>query len=288
MSVPLRKGLGLALLLFAIGTGVGQSPAKPSAPKKLLMWKAVSGDRVEYLVGSIHVGTADMYPLPKVMTDAFNRSKVLVEELSLDDVDQGQVMKFVQADGMYKNGDTLWNHLDKATADEAKKFFAKYGLPEVAVGAFKPWLAAMTASVAPSLKGGMKGTLGIDQHFSALAKAQKKQFVAAESVDFQLKLLASLPTDEAIAFLKYQIEVEAKQDDQMGDIVKLWKSGDADALDMTLNYVPVNLEPMMKRILYDRNPHMADVAEKYLKSGGPCFLLSAPATWSGRAGWWRF
>jgi uncharacterized protein YbaP (TraB family) len=97
-----------------------------------------------------------------------------------------------------------------------------------------------------------------------------------------------LPTDEAIAFLKYQIEVEAKQDDQMGDIVKLWKSGDADALDMTLNYVPVNLEPMMKRILYDRNPHMADVAEKYLKSGGPCFLLSAPATWSGRAGWWRF
>jgi uncharacterized protein YbaP (TraB family) len=46
----------------------------PAAVKKGLFWKATSGANTIYLLGSIHLGSKDMYPLPREFEDAFAAS----------------------------------------------------------------------------------------------------------------------------------------------------------------------------------------------------------------------
>ncbi len=248
------------------------------------MWKAVSGSNVVYLLGSIHLGSPDMYPLPKVIDDAFARSKAMVVEVNMNNLDPGEASKFIMEKGMYTDEDTLWKHLSKPTGDKVKKFFTNYGMDETAAGKFKPWLAGIMSSVLPMMKAGMNADLGIDKHFLDLAKGKKK-VEQAESMDFQLKLLSSMTDSVADVYLSYTVGEVAKSKEQDLKLERLWKKGDAEALNKEISVHPKELDGLMRSLLEDRNPHMADVAEKYLKNGGgPCFFVVGAAHLIGKEG----
>lgn len=259
-------------VLLLLGGALAQAQAPRATTRQLLMWKAVSGPNVVYLLGSIHVGSKDMYPLPRVITDAFDQSKVLVVEVDIDNIDMGSAMKFIQTKGMYTNGDTLWKHLSKATADKVKKFFEAYDTDPDTVGLFKPWLAEVYAETVPLTKAGFDPSLGIDKHFLDLAQGKKK-IVQAESVQFQLDLLSSMPDNLADVYLSSSIGDLAHTKEDSQKLVNLWKAGDAEAINKAENDHPKELDGMMRKLIQDRNPHMADIAEKYLKGDGPCFFV---------------
>jgi uncharacterized protein YbaP (TraB family) len=272
------------LLVLSGALSYAQAPKPAETPKKILMWKATSGSNVVYLLGSIHLGSKDMYPLPKVVDDAFARSKALVVEVDINGIDQTDMQQQIMTLGMYPGDDTLWTHLSKPTADLTKKFFAKYDIPEVAAAKFKPWMAGIMASVLPMMKAGMDPNLGIDKHFLDLAKGKKK-IEQAETADFQLKLLSSLPDNLADVYLSWTIGEISKSKEQDLKLEKLWKSGDADALNTVMSEHPKELDGLMRSMLEDRNPHMADVAEKYLKNGGgPCFFVVGAGHLIGKEG----
>lgn len=198
----------------------------------------------------------------------------MVVEVDINNVDPTEMAQTVQTAGMYTNGDTLWQHVSKSTADKAKAFFAKYDVPETVSGMFKPWLAGTMASVLPMMKAGMQADLGIDKHFLDLAKAKGKKIEQAETADFQLKLLESLPDNVADAFLSYSIGAVSHSKDDDLKMARAWRDGDIAALEASLNDHPKELDGYMNAIIRDRNPHMADVAEKHLKGGeGPCFFV---------------
>lgn len=272
---------GMALLSGTLAV------ASPQASKKILMWKAVSGSNVVYLLGSIHLGSPDMYPLPKVISEAFDRAKVMVVEININDVDMGSMSSFILSQGMYTGDDDLWKHIGKGTAEKVKAFFAKYndvpGMSGDAISKMKPWFVGIMASVLPMMKAGMKMDLGIDKHFLDLAKGKKK-IVQAESAEFQLKLLASLPDDVADSYLSYTIGEVSKSKEEDMQLEKLWKQGNAEALNAVVSQHPKDLDTLMRSMLEDRNPHMADVAEKYLKGDGPCFFVVGAGHLIGKEG----
>ena len=276
-------------LIFASGIiGLSQTPKTTSAtkavaaPKKCLLWKAVSGSNVVYLLGSIHLASKAVYPLPKVMTDGFARSKVLVVEVDINKIDMASAAQYL-ASGRYSDGDTLWKHLSPETTAKVKKFIANQDMPEDFVSTLKPWLAGVMIPMIPMLKAGAVNDLGIDKHFLDLAEGKKK-VEQVETADFQFKLLSSVPDNLADVYVNYSIgEIShAKQDDLK--LEKLWMSGDATAIDEAMSVHPKELDPLMRSLLQDRNPHMADVAEKYLKGGGPCFFVVGAAHLVGKDG----
>jgi len=262
---------------------MAQAPKPAAAPKKILMWKAQSGPNTVYLLGSIHIGSKAMYPLAKPIDDAYKASKVLVVEVNINNVDLGQAADLM-AKGKYPDGDDLWKHLSKPTAEKVKKFFTKYGFPEAVAGGFKPWLAAIMASVLPMMKAGMEADLGIDKHFLDLAAKDKKEVVEAETADFQFKLLSSVPDSIADIYLSWSIgEADKPKSDDL-KLEKLWRSGDAEALGAEEEQYPKELTGFMNSLIRDRNPHMADLAEKYLKGGGPCFFVVGAGHLVGKDG----
>src|SRR6478672_7160250 len=65
----------------AIWKSASHSPvASPTAIRNGLMWKATSATNTVYLLGSIHLASPDMYPLPAQIEAAFRNSAVLIVE----------------------------------------------------------------------------------------------------------------------------------------------------------------------------------------------------------------
>lgn len=135
-------------------------------------------------------------------------------------------------------------------------------------------------------KAGMNLNLGIDKYFLDRAPSSKppKRIEQLETAEFQLNLLSSMPESLSDEFLSNSLgeSSQAVKDDTK--LEKLWIDGDAEALNAALPKSPPHLAKIMRALREDRNPHMADVAEKYLKSGGPCFFVVGAAHLIGDEG----
>ena len=128
----LRKSLlTLPVVLVFLGGSLLPSAAQHK-PVRGLFWKASSPTNTVYLLGSVHLGTKDMYPLPDYMEKAFQRSTTLVVEVNLNAIDkaaQEKIGRYVAANGIYQGDDTLWKHISKTTQEDARTFCSANGIP---------------------------------------------------------------------------------------------------------------------------------------------------------------
>ena len=146
---------GLAAAAQLVAQGAAAAPA-PAPAKKAMFWKVSSGDNVAWLLGSIHLGSKSMYPLPKEMEDAFERSTALLVEIDINRVDLRKMQMMVFQTGLYGGDETLWDHVSPETRQRLEAFCEKYGFPAVAMSKMKPWAAAMMVSTLPLMKSGME------------------------------------------------------------------------------------------------------------------------------------
>src|SRR6185436_8621695 len=75
---------------------------------KSFMWKVEAQDgSVAYLLGSLHVLTPEWYPLNATINKAFEGSKVLVEEVDIDETSDPAQMMAALMKAMLTDGKTL-------------------------------------------------------------------------------------------------------------------------------------------------------------------------------------
>src|SRR5687768_18416626 len=113
--------------------------------QKHFLWKVEDSKGASaYLLGSLHVLTADAYPLPAAIDKAFAESKTLVEEVDLDEISDPLAMMGALAKAMLTDGQTLDKMIAPSTYADVKKRAEDVGLPMVALDRMKPWLVAVT------------------------------------------------------------------------------------------------------------------------------------------------
>jgi len=214
---------GLAAAAPLVAQGALAAPA-PAPARKAMFWKVSSTNNVAWLLGSIHVGSKSMYPLPKEMEDAFERSTALLVEIDLNHVDLQKMQMLVFQTGLYGGDETLWDHVSPETRQRLEAFCEKYGVPAMAMSKMKPWAAAMMISTIPLMKSGMEMSLGIDKHFLDKAEKAAKRVVEIESADEQMKLVSGITAE----MLEKSVAASAKQDpEEYGKrLQQTWISGD--------------------------------------------------------------
>ena len=266
-----------SLVLAGLAAGAqlaaqGAATAPASAPaKKAMFWRVSSGEKVAWLLGSIHLGSKGMYPLPKEMEDAFERSTALLVEIDINHVDLGKMQMLVFQTGLYGGGETLWDHVSAETRQRLEAFCEKYGLPAMAISKMKPWAAAMMISTIPLMKSGMEMSLGIDKHFLDKAEKAAKRVVEIESADEQMKLVSGITAE----MLEKSVAASAKQDpEEYGKrLQQTWISGDTGQMEKIMREQTSDAVEFAKAMVEDRNQHMADVAEKFLKGKEQAFVV---------------
>jgi uncharacterized protein YbaP (TraB family) len=279
-----RRHALFASLLFTglVACRLAAQPPAPQPAKKALFWKVSSGGNVIYLLGSIHFGSKNMYPLPQEIESAFERSAALIVEIDLNHVDMGKAQALVMQSGLYPAGETLWDHVSPETRQLLEQFCTTYGLPAERVAMMKPWLVAVTTSVLPMVKSGMAPDLGIDKYF--LDKAKDKRVVEIESAEWQLKLLSGFADGLQEKYLASAIKDAGKTVDDVTQMQDAWIAGDVARLEKQLADSSTDPPEVMKAMLQDRNPHMADVAEQFLKGKDVGFLVVGAAHLIGKDG----
>lgn len=276
----------------ATATRTRKAPAKPApakaapaAPGGTFLWKVTPKDAAPddaghtvYLLGSIHVGAPDFYPLPNEIEQAFAASKKLVVEVDTDNVGALQMQGLLMEKGMYKDGDTLADHVAPETLTKFRAYCQKNNLPAAVLERFRPWASAMTITMTEVQNEGFRADLGIDEHFMKAAKKANKPVLELESAASQIELLAGFGPELEEQFLLSTLEDAGEGKALMDEATKAWKAGDADQLKELMIDRPARESPQMKKVneklLDDRNGKMAEKVEGYLKDGGgPYFVV---------------
>jgi uncharacterized protein YbaP (TraB family) len=261
-------------------------PPAPAKATKRLFWKVTSPTTEVYLLGSIHVATPGMYPLPPEIEAAFAKSDVLMVEADITKADQAALQMQLMSQGMYPQGDSLQKHLTPETATLLQNFCKENGLPFEILGTMKPFLASAMVESTMYANAGLTPDNGIDLHFlNAANKAKTPKIVELESVDAQMKLILGLDDNLANRMLEDTFKDDSKA--EIAKIVKVWNEGDVAALEKEMaddEKKDADSAKLNDLMIYQRNGAMIKKIDEALKGKEKVFVTVGAAHLIGEKG----
>lgn len=290
-SSPLQAAIyrcadGNGGLLFQDRPCPGATAPAVADQGKHFIWQATAGKGTLHLLGSIHFGTREMYPLPPVISATFDRADALVVEANILATDPVQLAQLVAATAIYRDGSTLRQQLSAATWQRLTEAAATMNLPLEMVNQQKPWFVSMTLSALALNRFGYSEELGIDRHFLSQAQGRKK-IIELESMEWQLSLFDQLTAAEQVAMLEQTLRELSGGKAFFERMLRAWKSGDAAAVQALFDEGAVK-EPGSERLnqllILDRNRSMAATLEKLASQGGHYFVVVGAGHLTGDEG----
>ena len=265
MRQRLNRPLFLIVLLLILSLYVSETS---SQEQKSFLWKVQSKKNTVYLLGSIHFLKKEIYPLPRKIEEAFDRSAVLVVEADVSRLDPKVLQKLTEA-AFYPENETLESHVSPETFSLIKQEFAGIGFPVELIQKQKPWFLALTISALSYVKMGLDPTYGIDIYF--LSKAQgKKKILELESLEEQFQFLSQLSDREQESLLIYELKSENVIEQETNHMVQAWLTGDVRGMESILNQ-GIRQDPQLSsvydKMIDERNRKMALKIEEFLAAG---------------------
>jgi uncharacterized protein YbaP (TraB family) len=249
---PLRR---FRPALWAVLSIVIVYAAVAPAATRSFLWKASKGQGVVYLVGSVHMLTADFYPLAPALDAAFKDSDLLVEEADLAEMLSPTTQFSLLQRGMLPAGQTLDKVVSPATLALVNAHSGALGASGVieAVKQFKPWFLAMTLEAMEWQKAGFDPQLGLDKHFFDRAQSEGKTVQGLETTEFQISLFDGMTAEQQERFLAETLKDLDKETASVGKIANAWKAGDVAGVERFVLQDLQNDPQVYQRLLVGRN-----------------------------------
>jgi uncharacterized protein YbaP (TraB family) len=125
---------------------------------------------------------------------------------------------------------------------------------------------------------------GIDKHFYHQAKADSKEIIGLETVEFQTSLLTDLSKEEGEAMLKSTIKEAQDLKNQLGELMDAWNTGNPGKLEKLLKEAGEEGTALYKKLLTDRNERWVPQIEDLLKQDKPTLVIVGAAHLVGKQG----
>jgi uncharacterized protein YbaP (TraB family) len=205
--------------------------------KRLPLWQAVIGESTVFLLGSVHVARAGLYPLAAPIEEAFAGSDVLALELVLDEGAKMEAARRLVELARLPAGVRLPDVVAPETLRRVEAALAQRGGSLLGLLGFHPWFVALTLTTSALGEAGFSAEEGIDEYFRVRAGASKR-LVSLETIETQTDIFEGLSPQIEERMLRESVEELDQQAAELERAFEAWKSGDSDALDVQL------LQPM--------------------------------------------
>ena len=149
--------------------------------------QVLPGGQHLHLVGSIHMGTRDMSPLPAGLVRLVQRADALVVEADIS----GNESPFSGLD----IPPPLAERLRPDQLAELERLSSELGLPLSMLETQPLWQIAMVLQATQAQRLGLRGDYGIDYQLLHLARERRLPVIELEGADSQIDLLRQLPND---------------------------------------------------------------------------------------------
>ena len=255
----------------AIVQATGEGPA---------LWSVSDADSTIYLFGTVHVLRPDT-PWGSARVDAaFDASQNVILEISNPD-DQAALMPLIQQYGLSPQTplSSLLTPDELADLDVAAR---SIGGSAAQFDPLRPWLVALSLSVAPLVKAGYDPKSGVELILKHRAEEAGKPVTGLETIDRQVEILAGLSQETQLAFLRSTLEDFDEATTELDSLVHAWATGDVE----TINRVGVIDMRTASREVYDalltrRNTVWADQVQTILAGSGVTFIAVGSAHLAG-------
>jgi hypothetical protein len=240
---------------FLLALAVALAPSTVLARGRHVLWTVQGKENTVYLLGSIHVLREGDAALSEVAERAYEDAERLVMEIDLDDpgeADPLAMLEVVQSLALLPEGQSLRAILGsdyESLNDRARQA----GLDLAPLDRFAPWLVATTLLQLELARRGFSAELGIEQVLARRAAADDKPIQGLETTAQQLELLAGMPMAMQKHFLAMTLDESAKFDQEIGELVRAWKTGDTEALAGLLSDEFDEFPDLYRRLTVDRN-----------------------------------
>jgi hypothetical protein len=257
--IPFLLCLLPALLLAAV----------PAAARPAL-WAVHSGQATVYLFGTVHLLPGDAQWRFPALQRALDQSGELYLELTDDDpATMGPLVARYGLDHAHP----LPSLLHGAERERLALAARTAGVPEPALDAMRPWLAALTLSVAPLLKAGLDPAQGVDHRLRAEMEQAGKPVHGLETAAEQIGFLAGMPPRVQLDMLRETFDEIDDGPARLRALIAAWKAGDTAAIARVEDEDLRRQSPALYRtLLADRNRRWAQRIAERLRQPGTSFV----------------
>jgi uncharacterized protein YbaP (TraB family) len=282
------------LQAFAVVLMVSLAPlgwaAEPAGDlgQKLFCWKVTGPLGVVYLLGTLHVGRADFYPLAPILETSFKQADTLVTEAELSEPQaSSHLLKVLLQTGVYPTGDSIDKHIGEDTRARLARYIGTTQELASSYARMKPWFLSFAIALVEAKRMGFDPSNGVDRHFVDEATQMHKPIATLETADAQLEMMSSFPDELQDKYLLSTL-VDAEHKTEIIDgMIAAWKSGNAEAMDEVAAAYPRDypeLKPVFEKMFAQRNDAMTQKIERFLQTPKTYFVAVGAGHLTGERG----
>jgi uncharacterized protein YbaP (TraB family) len=235
------------------------------------LWAIKDKDSTIYLFGTIHVLKPDTQWRSAKIDQAFkNSGELTLEIVGADDpaVMQPLILKY---------GLDPAKPLSSKIGPEAFKHAAELaqggGVSPQALEAMRPWLAAVSLSMAPVIKAGYDPRSGVEQVLAKSAAETGKAKNALETPEQQIRFFADLPAKTEADFLRATLDDVDEGVAKIDTMVAAWAAGDVAELEKQfVTEMKGDYPELYELLLVKRNQDWASQLKTKLAGSGVSFV----------------
>lgn len=245
------------------------------------LWVLKDADTTIYLFGTVHLLPHDTdWRFPELERALADSRSLYVE---ITDDDQATMTALVLRYGMdftHPLGDLL-SPFERGRLERAARLA---GVPGgmAALNVMRPWLAAITLTMAPLTQAGMDPAQGVDKQLRAAMEKAGKPVHGLETAEQQIRFLADMPQAMQLGLLRSTLRDTDRATADLKAIIDAWKRGDEAALARLENELLQREEPQLyQRLLVTRNRAWAGRIAELLRQPGTVFIAVGAAHLAG-------
>ncbi|KPF83214.1 polysaccharide biosynthesis protein GumN [Brevundimonas sp. AAP58] len=278
-------GLGLTVSLLASAPADAFAQVAPASVPQAqgegpALWVVSDDDSTIYLFGTIHVLRPTTAWGSAKVDAAFESSQNVIFEISNPD-DQAALLPLIQQYGVSPDRplSSLLTPQELADLDAAAQTL---GASAAQLDSLRPWIASLQLAVAPVIRAGYDPQSGVEVVLKARAQAAGKPVSGLETIDQQVRILATLSEETQLAFLRLTLQSFDDATTDLDALVDAWAQGDVEGINRLAVEEMRTVSPEIhEALLVRRNVDWADQIQTLLAGSGTTFIAVGSAHLAG-------
>ncbi|MGF1871735.1 TraB/GumN family protein [Photobacterium indicum] len=219
-----------------------------------IVWQIKDANREFIILGSVHAGTSDMYPLPSAFLEHWKTADSLVVEAN--------ILRPPQTP-LDMSGPTTSSMLNHQQLQKLASIANDLKLSYSSLSKNPPWLTVISIQMSLATQLGLSAEQGIDTILLRRAMNDDLPILELESVEQQLSMLKGMP-NHGKEMLTTSIDDWEKMSSEFTCLINAWKAGDSQKL-TALFEESQHSEAVDNVLIFDRNKDWAN----QLTNGSP-------------------
>jgi len=231
------------------------------------VWKVeAEGGNHLYIGGTVHVLSANDFPLPAEFDEAFNDSEVLVLETDMSRMNTPEFQSQALMAMMYMDGRTLQSVLSPGVFAKLEAYLAEKGLSVMPMNMMKAGGMTLTLTMMELQSMGIS-MQGVDAYYDRLARDKGMAIDKLETPEEQLAFLSGLGEGNEDEIITYTLEDMAELPAMIEQLTAAWRVGDLGKLDeLMLGEMEVEFPDVFQTVFLERNLRWMPQIEQMLET----------------------